>query len=125
MDVSSCPCGAGKQFKQCCGQYIDGALAAPDALALMRSRYTAYAQGNEAYLQKTWHPTSRPAQILQDQTSCKWISLKIISHHQEEHTATVEFIAIYKINGRAEKLHEISRFVFEGEWLYVDGQHSG
>jgi SEC-C motif-containing protein len=34
----------------------------------------------------------------------------------------VEFVARYKIGGRAHRLHEISRFVREeGRWLYVDG----
>jgi SEC-C motif domain protein len=34
----------------------------------------------------------------------------------------VEFVARYKVNGRAHRLHEISRFVREaGKWLYVDG----
>ena len=37
--------------------------------------------------------------------------------------ATVEFVARYKIGGRAFRLHEISRFVREeGIWFYVDGQ---
>jgi SEC-C motif-containing protein len=35
----------------------------------------------------------------------------------------VEFVAVYKINGKAHRLHEISRFVREGDqWFYVDGQ---
>ena len=36
--------------------------------------------------------------------------------------AIVEFVARYKINGRAYRLHEISRFVHEGgSWFYLDG----
>ena len=39
---------------------------------------------------------------------------------------TVEFVARYRINGRAHRLHEVSRFVREGEgaarrWFYLDG----
>ena len=34
----------------------------------------------------------------------------------------VEFTAYYKVNRRAGKLHEVSRFVRDaGVWLYVDG----
>ena len=34
----------------------------------------------------------------------------------------VEFVARYKINGRAFRLHEHSRFVrYRGAWVYVDG----
>ena len=41
--------------------------------------------------------------------------------------ATVEFVARFKISGgRAERLHEISRFVREeGRWFYVDGKILG
>jgi SEC-C motif-containing protein len=42
---------------------------------------------------------------------------------QGEDRATVEFVARYKIGGRAHRLHEISRFVREdGRWYYVDGR---
>jgi SEC-C motif-containing protein len=35
----------------------------------------------------------------------------------------VEFVARCKINGRAERMHELSRFVREqGRWYYIDGQ---
>jgi len=41
--------------------------------------------------------------------------------NQTEH-ALVEFVARYKVNGRAHRLHEVSRFVHENErWFYVDG----
>jgi len=40
--------------------------------------------------------------------------------------ATVEFVARYKVGGRAHRLHEISRFVREGgKWFYVDGEFVG
>ena len=120
--ASPCPCGSGAGYAQCCERYISGALPAPDALSLMRSRYTAYTLENEAYLQKTWHPRSRPALNLQQQEPCKWIGLKIVRSEQRESTATVEFVARYKIGGRAQQLHEVSKFELEyGQWLYVDG----
>ncbi len=120
--LSPCPCGTGKKFELCCRPYIEGMIPAPDAVSLMRSRYTAYTLEDEAYLKKSWHPSTRPAAILEKSAPCKWMGLNVISHHQDGLAATVEFIARYKINGRAEKLHEISRFVFEdGAWFYVDG----
>ena len=115
-----CPCGSGKKIALCCEPYLSGKKTAPDAQALMRSRYTAFTLEDEAYLQKTWHSSSRPEKIIRKQEPCKWIALNVIAHHQEEQTATVEFIAKYKLNGRAEKMHEVSRFVFEdGQWFYV------
>jgi len=117
-----CPCGTGKSFVQCCGLYLSGKNSAPNAPALMRSRYTAYTLDDETYLQKTWHASTRPALQQDKQEPCKWIGLTIISQHQEDQHATVEFVAKYKVNGRAQQLQEISNFVQEdGAWFYVDG----
>ena len=52
---STCPCGSKKKYKKCCAIYHKGALA-PSALALMKSRYSAYAIGNSDYIIKTTHP---------------------------------------------------------------------
>jgi len=117
-----CPCGSGAGFQQCCAPYLAGRMVAPDAQALMRSRYTAYTLDDEDYLQKTWHPRSRPALVLERREPCQWLALKVLAHHEQDANATVEFIARYKINGRAQRLHEVSRFEREdGQWLYVDG----
>jgi SEC-C motif domain protein len=52
----------------------------------------------------------------------KWIELEVRKHQQAGDEATVEFVARYKIGGRAERLHEVSRFIREeGRWFYVDG----
>jgi SEC-C motif-containing protein len=41
---------------------------------------------------------------------------------QKPDRAVVEFVARYKVGGRAHRLHEVGRFVREGEqWFYVDG----
>ena len=65
-----CPCG-GPNLSTCCGPYIAGAAIPDTAEALMRSRYTAYTQRNEAYLRATWHPSTLPATpVLQDNEGC-------------------------------------------------------
>ncbi len=91
----------------------------------MRSRYTAFALGAEAYLRATWHPSTRPAALdLAADPQPRWIGLKIIRHAPDgaDH-ATVEFIARYKVGGRAHRLHEISRFIREdGRWFYLAGE---
>jgi SEC-C motif-containing protein len=90
----------------------------------MRSRYTAYTLQNNDYIQKTWHTTTRPDLSARSSEPVKWTGLTVLSHEQEARSALVEFIARYKINGRAERLHERSRFVLEdGQWFYVDGEH--
>ncbi len=100
-------------------------MAAPDAEALMRSRYSAYVLKLEAYLLDTWHPRTRPAVLDLAADGAKWLGLEVKKHLIEsDSSATVEFVARYKINGRAYRLHEISHFVCEeGRWFYVDGDY--
>jgi len=47
----------------------------------------------------------------------------VLRHEQQDAThAIVEFAARYKVNGRAFRMRETSRFVQEdGRWYYVDG----
>jgi len=91
----------------------------------MRSRYTAYTLRREDYVLATWHPATRPVVLgLADEIATQWIGLEVKRHLLLDAThATVEFIARYRINGRAYRLHEISHFVREdGCWLYFDGE---
>jgi SEC-C motif-containing protein len=112
-----CPCG-GAKYASCCGPFHAGDPA-PDAQRLMRSRYSAYVLKLEDYLLATWHTSSRPTSL--DFTGEKWLGLDIRKHNTESNT--VEFVARYKIGGRAHRMHEISRFVFEdGRWFYLDGE---
>ena len=91
----------------------------------MRSRYSAYAFKLEAYVLATWHSDTRPAVLNLAADNTKWIALEIKKHIAEAaERATVEFVARYKIGGRAGRLHEVSRFVREtGQWFYVDGEN--
>jgi len=122
--------GAAKlPYAQCCGRYLDpqGADAplAPDAESLMRSRYTAFVCERFDYLQATWHASTRPA-ALDFEAGAKWLGLDVRSHRATDADhAVVEFVARYRVGGRAVRLHETSRFVRVNErWLYVDGDLS-
>lgn len=120
----ACPCGSHLAYAECCGPLHDGA-AAPDAAALMRSRYSAYVLAIEPHLLATWHASTCPAQIEPDAAlSPRWLGLKILRHVTSgPDTAIVEFVARYRVGSRAQRLHEISRFVREaGRWYYVDGE---
>jgi SEC-C motif-containing protein len=91
----------------------------------MRSRYSAFVLKLEPYLLATWHPSTCPSSLDLSGDNTHWLGLKVVRHQVEspDHT-TVEFIARYKINGRAHRLHETSRFVREnGLWFYVDGTY--
>lgn len=122
MSALLCPCGAG-DYSDCCERYHAG-TPAPDAESTMRSRYSAYVLKLETYLLATWHPDTRPASLDLASDGTKWLGLTVKNHVQNDPAhAIVEFIARYKIGGRAYRLHEISRFVFEnGQWFYLDGE---
>jgi SEC-C motif-containing protein len=103
---------------------LAGQRLAGSAAQLMRSRYCAYVLRDAAYLRASWHPSTCPAEIGFDDT-ITWLGLKIIktvAGGANDETGEVEFVARYKINGRAFRLHERSRFVrYRGAWVYVDG----
>lgn len=93
----------------------------------MRSRYSAYVVGDASYLFESWHPQTRPEHIEVGPTSGPgWIGLKIIDQKRgnpDDSEGTVEFIVRYKINGKAHRMHETSRFRKEDDrWYYVDGK---
>ncbi len=123
---SSCPCGSGKKYKNCCLPLHKGRVA-KDALELMKSRYSAYAAGACKYIIKTTHPNNRE----QRKESTIWLKeicnfsqnstferLEIIDFINGTEEAFVTFTAT--IDG--EKITEKSRFLKEGKlWLYESG----
>jgi len=121
-----CPCCSDMDYTHCCKPYHDG-LAAPTALALMRSRYSAYVLRLTPYLLATWHPETCPQNLnLNDSIQTKWLGLQIKQYKNTDPThAIVEFVARYRIGGEpASRLHETSQFVLENDrWLYVDALH--
>jgi len=123
---TSCPCDSGLAYAHCCGRWHEGPqhLQAPTAEALMRSRYAAFVQDRLDYLQQTWHPDTRPDTLEPNPPGLKWLGLRIVAHaRQDADHATVEFVARYRLAGRATRLHEISRFVRQDRhWLYLDGE---
>ncbi len=133
-----CPCGgrrlgepvgtAPRAYAQCCGPYIDGPagqppMPAPDAEALMRSRYSAFALGRADHLLATWHPSRRPADVVLE-AGTRWLGLEVRDHRPlGAGRAEVAFVARSRgPGGRASRLHERSHFVREdGRWFYLDG----
>lgn len=126
-----CPCGLQnakgqlKALDDCCG-LLHAGLAAPDAERLMRSRYSAFVQGDVPYLLATWHVSQRPATLELD-AGIQWLGLEIKQHRVTgADTAEVEFVARFRVAGKAVRQHERSRFAREvglegGRWFYVDG----
>jgi len=86
----------------------------------MRSRYSAYALGEEQYLLDSWHASTRPSSVDSD-PAVKWIRLKIL--RAESGSDQVEFVATFRLHGKAHRLSENSRFILEdGEWFYLDAE---
>ena len=122
-----CPCSSGEVYGACCGRFLGEFVASG---TLTRSRFTAFATGDAAYLLASWHPSTRPATLdLED--DIRWYRLDILgaSGGPFDASGTVEFVVYYRsVPGvPAEErvkgsMHELSRFEkVGGAWFYVDG----
>ncbi|NNH75798.1 hypothetical protein HLB23_39115 [Nocardia uniformis] len=119
-----CPCGLPAPYDECCGRLHRGEVQAKTAEQLMRSRFSAFAVQDEAYLLRSWDPQTRPADVGFD-PGMRWETLDVIGStgggpfHTE---GTVEFRAHYRAHGQPGSLHENSRFRrHDGAWVYLDG----
>ena len=88
----------------------------------MRSRFSAFSVGDEAYLLRTWHPSTRPPRIDFDR-ALRWERLEILQVAGGgflDTEGTVRFRAHYVERNRPGQMEELSRFVVrDGDWLYV------
>lgn len=119
-DSARCPCLSGETYGACCGPFHARRAAAPTAERLMRSRYSAFAVGDAAYLLDTWDPAFRPASLELDDV--RWYRLDIIAAQRGgmlDTTGIVEFRAHYRDDAGAHTVHERSTFSKQGgRWLY-------
>lgn len=122
--TQACPCGLPQTYSRCCGAFHTGEAVAPTPERLMRSRYSAFAMGDAAYLLRTWHPTSRPNKLVLD-AGLIWKRLVIEASSGGglgAHAGTVTFTAIARDAEGRHAQREHSRFLREqGSWFYVDG----
>lgn len=102
-----------------------GQRQADCAEELMRARYSAYRVGELGYVWQTWHPRTRPAEVVAE-AGLVWTGLEVVdvaAGQPGDETGEVEFRAHYGKGPRTGTLHERSRFaVRAGRWFYVDGQ---
>lgn len=114
--MKACPCGLPAAYRACCGRYHAGS-AAPTAELLMRSRYSAYALGDPAYLLQTWHPSTRPAGLHLDGT--RWTRLEVLESTGGGLLETAGTVA-FRAHHRGGVLEEHSGFVRDaGRWSYL------
>ena len=89
----------------------------------MRARYSAYVVGQINYLLATWHPSTAPGDL--ELSPIKWLGLDVRHTETGGDAGEVEFVArLRDSSGRAQRMHETSRFVRQdGRWYYIDGQN--
>ena len=92
---------------------------------LMRSRFAAFRDGDAAWLLDSWHPDTRPRELVLDD-ALQWRGLQIVDtvdggEHDDD--GIVEFRATWREGSQVGVLHERSRFSrVDGRWCYVDGE---
>lgn len=125
-----CPCSSGKPYQQCCEVYHLGKIP-ESAVALMRSRYSAYALNHIDYIVRTTHPR-HPAvaqnlaawkeEILKFCMQTDFEKLEVIDSKESGDRAAVIFIAHLKQGEDDVTFTERSYFAkVNGVWLYVNG----
>lgn len=95
----------------------------------MRSRYTAYAIADIAYIAKTMR--GKPLNGFDEleaqawATNVTWLGLKVIDTRIETpNRGYVEFIARFIEGDQLKSIHEVSEFYRDqGHWFYIDGIH--
>lgn len=119
-----CPCQSGHSYEECCYVLHNGAVP-KTAEQLMRSRFSAFALNLPEYLMSSWHSTTRPDEVLEEESPLQWFYLKILQAEpaNERGESFVTFEARYRDQGQVGKLIERSRFVVEGGMIkYLDGE---
>jgi len=120
-----CLCGSHCEYSLCCEPFHNNEKTAATAEALMRSRFTAYGNKNEAYLLDTWDAAKRPETIDFSKEEAVWTNLEIVKTKkggEKDSKGIVEFKAYYTLENEPYVMNEISRFIKKsGRWFYLDG----
>lgn len=123
--INTCLCGSNITYGECCQPFHTAQKIPTTAEALMRSRYTAYALRDGAYLQATWDITKRPESIDFSRETINWLRLEITETKKggiKDSKGLVTFKAFYSQDNEEYVMNEISRFTKQGgRWFYLDG----
>lgn len=121
-----CYCGSNLEFKDCCEKYINGTETPVTAVDTMKSRYSAFANGDVDYILDTHHPETRDEVEREDveiwSNESDWLSLTIletVDGGENDAEGIVEFIAEYRAEGYIRKHRERSVFKkMDNRWFY-------
>ena len=127
--MEACPCGSSLDFEKCCGPYLRGDKNPPTAESLMRSRYTAFHEGELDYIYNTHHKSTRGELDMEGiktwALESDWLGLEILSTEkglEKDSEGKVEFSCLFNFQGKNQSHHELSSFIKEdGKWYFVDG----
>lgn len=132
--MGPCPCGTGDSYAACCHPLHAGGEA-PDAERLMRSRFSAFARGDGAYLWRTLHPdhderVSGSEAALEKSLAAQagkvvYRGLRILEvvAPDADGTAEVVFHVDVRSRGKDASFSERSYFAHDGVgWRYLVGQ---
>ncbi len=134
MAGSRCPCGSDRPYAACCRPLHRGEREAVSPVALMRSRYAAFAAGEVDYLWKTLHPdhedrAAPKATVLAAlREACRvnrytGLTIKGETPPDAEGVATVTFVARVFRKGRDVSFGERSMFARTSDgWRYLAGE---
>ncbi|MFC7781053.1 YchJ family protein [Legionella taurinensis] len=125
--MADCPCGSLKDYKQCCGLYLEQSQRPPTPEALMRSRYTAYTQANMTYIKNTMKGEPllgfHEHEVAQWAAKVDWLGLQVVNctlDSDNPDRGYVEFLASLRDGGKLQAIHERSEFIrAEGQWFYT------
>lgn len=126
-----CPCKSQNSYEECCKPYHLGKKP-PDALSVMKSRYSAYCLGLADYIIKTTHPKHPEfneklwewrEDILYFSKGTEFIDLEILAFESQKTVAYVTFTASLQQQGKNFSYTEKSLFEkLEDFWLYKDAE---
>ena len=127
--VRRCPCG-GESYRSCCQPYHRGATP-EDPERLLRTRFSAFALGEWAYLGATVHPdhpdygvpTEELTDALRGTTeSQRFMGLELHDARVGEDKAQLLYTVRVFVRGKDRSFTELGDFArAEGAWRYVAG----
>jgi SEC-C motif-containing protein len=133
MAATPCPCASGKKLDACCGPWLAGAEP-PDAEALMRSRFTAYALGKAEHLWRTLAPSHPDRARDRDEVlfeyrrsagSARFRRVDVVDRRLADPPGPAQVLFVARIfeKGRDVSFAELSDFVHDGAgWRYASGR---
>lgn len=127
-EITSCPCGSGRAYADCCQPLHQGSTHGDTPEQVMRARYAAFVTQDIDFLENTLLPGTRDdfdrEHVAQWAGNSEWLGLEVKGTEDgaDADEGFVEFVARFALNGQPHAHHETSRFrKQDGRWYYVDG----